>query len=334
MSEMPLIIAEAGVNHNGDVRRAIAMVEVAAAAGADVIKFQAFSAAELVAAGTATADYQKTNSGLTDQAEMLAQLALELENFADIAKACELNGIEFLCTVFDTGMTRALIDLGMRRIKVASGELTNTPALRQFSKFGLPILLSTGMASLAEVEAAVSVIRDGGNADITLLHCTSLYPTPDESVNLRAMQTMRDHFGLPVGYSDHSAGDHVAIAATALGARVIEKHFTLDRNLPGPDHAASIEPQSLSELVRKIRGTAFAMGDGIKRAQATEHDTAHLVRRSWRAARALAAGRFISADDVVLKRPADGLSPDCSPVGRRLRHALAEDQAVRAEDLA
>jgi N,N'-diacetyllegionaminate synthase len=329
----PLVIAEAGVNHNGDLGRARAMVAAAAEAGADVVKFQAFDPAGLVAAGTATAAYQRANTGLADQQSMLASLALTPVDFEALAASCADHGIEFLCTAFDVDGIERLLGYGMRRIKVASGELTNTPALRRFARLGVPVLLSTGMATLDEVAQAVAVLRDGGAENITLLHCTSLYPAPEDTANLRAMTTLRDTFDLPVGYSDHTMGDHVAIAATALGAAVIEKHFTLDRHMPGPDHAASLEPAELATLVWKVRATARALGDGVKRPQPGELETARLVRRSWRAARPLAAGVVLADGDAVLKRPADGLPPDRSPVGRRLRHGLEADAPIRAEDV-
>jgi N,N'-diacetyllegionaminate synthase len=332
--DAPLVIAEAGVNHNGDLGRARAMVAAAAEAGTDIVKFQAFDPAGLVAAGTATAAYQHANTGLGDQQAMLASLALTSADFAALAAACTAQGVEFLCTAFDVDAIERLLGYGMRRIKVASGELTNTPALRRFARLGAPILLSTGMATLEEVGRAVAVLRDGGAGDVTLLHCTSLYPAPEETINLRAMAALHAAFGLPVGYSDHSLGDHVAVAATALGATVIEKHFTLDRDLPGPDHAASLEPGELAAMIRKVRATARSLGDGVKRPQPGELETARLVRRSWHAAHDLAAGVELREDDLVLKRPADGLAPDLSLIGRRTAVAIAADQPIVAEHLA
>ncbi len=329
----PLVIAEAGVNHNGDLGRACEMVAAAAEAGADIVKFQAFSAASLVARGARTAAYQAANTGQDDQMRLLGDLELGQDDFAILAEACRRHRIGFLATAFDVEIVEALIGMGMDRIKVASGEITNTPALQRFARFGLPILLSTGMATTDEVAAAVGTLNKAGARDITLLHCTSLYPAPPEALNLRALGTMAKQFGLPVGYSDHSLGDHAAIAAVALGARVIEKHFTLDRALPGPDHKASLEPRELAEMIRKLRETAAMLGDGEKKPTPDEIETAALVRRSWHAARDIPAGTVLSAEDLVLKRPADGLAPNADPSGRRLAAALLMDDPVRHEHL-
>ena len=329
----PFVIAEAGVNHNGDIGRAREMIEVAKAAGADAVKFQAFTPEGLVAKGTATAAYQAANTGVSDQFELLRAVALDLRQFESLARHCADIGIEFLCTAFEVQFVEALVAMGMRRVKVASGELTNTPALRRFAALRLPMLLSTGMATLEEVKHAVAAAREAGASDITLLHCTTLYPAPDTSINLNAMTTMRTQLGLPVGYSDHSPGDYVSVAAVALGASVIEKHFTLDRSLPGPDHQSSLEPAELVAFVEKLRATAKSLGDGVKRPAPGEQETAQLVRRSWHAARALAAGTVLTAADAVLKRPANGLSPDHDLVGRRLSHARNADEPIRATDL-
>jgi len=330
---MVTVIAEAGVNHNGDIARAEAMIEAAAKAGAEIVKFQAFSAAELVAKGTSTASYQRANTGETDQAELLRNLELDPRDFQRLGRVCRANGIEFLCTAFDTSLLARLIDAGMQRIKIPSGEVTNTQMLRRVSEFGLPVILSTGMATLEEVRRAVSVLQQSGAGEVTILHCTSLYPAREETINLRAMVTMRAEIGLPVGYSDHSIGDHIAIAAVALGAVMIEKHFTLDRNLPGPDHNASLHPDELATMIERVRAVERSLGDGIKRPAPEEEGTAALVRRSWRAARRLEAGAILAADDIVLKRPADGLAPDFDLVGRRLQHLREADEPIRAADL-
>jgi N-acetylneuraminate synthase len=330
---MVTVIAEAGVNHNGERERAEALIAAAAEAGADIVKFQAFSARELVARNTKTATYQMANTGETDQAALLERLEFDMDDFAHLGLVCRTHGVEFLCTAFDASLLGPLIEAGMKRIKIPSGELTNVPMLRQAGAFGLPVILSTGMATIDEVESALSVLRQAGSGPVTVLHCTSIYPAPDETVNLRAMVSMGERFGVPVGYSDHSGGDHIAIAAVALGATMIEKHFTQDRNLPGPDHKASLEPDELSAMVDRIRSVERCLGDGIKRPAAGEADVARLVRRSWRAARPLAAGSVLTADDVVLKRPCNGLAPDVDLVGRRLRQARDMDEPIRAEDL-
>jgi len=328
-----LIIAEAGVNHNGDMTRAFALVDAAVEAGADVVKFQAFRADSLVTQSAGTAVYQASNTGQNNQAELLRALELSKDDFAKISEYCAKSGIEFLCTPFDVSMTADLVAMGMKRIKVASGELTNTPALRQFTEFDLPIILSTGMATLAEVGLALDNLQAAAG-NVTCLHCTSLYPAPMATLNLKAMATMATTFGVPVGYSDHSLGDHAAIAAVALGAGVIEKHFTLDRSLPGPDHRASLEPQELRAMVTRLRETAVALGDGIKEPIADERDTAALVRRSWHARHSMPCNHTVRADDVTLKRPADGLPPAQSPVGRQLTRDLTADQPIRETDFA
>ncbi len=330
----PLVIAEAGVNHNGDAGRAREMVAAAASAGADIVKFQAFSAVGLVARGARSASYQSANTGVSDQAALLAGLELGRDAFAMLAEECRRHRIGFLATAFDVDAVEALVAMGMDRIKVASGEITNLPALRRFGALGLPVILSTGMATLAEIEAAVATLRAAGAGDITLLHCTSLYPAPPATLNLRAIPAMAAQFGLPVGYSDHSLGDHAAIAAGALGATAIEKHFTLDRGLPGPDHAASLEPDELAAMIRKLRDLSAMLGDGDKKPAPGEAETAALVRRSWHAARDLAAGTVLAGDDLTLKRPADGLAPACGLVGRQLRVAVGADAPITAADLA
>ena len=329
-----VVIAEAGVNHNGDLGRAREMVRAAAEAGADYVKFQAFSAEGLVGRGARTAAYQAANTGEADQRALLRGLEIGLDGFASLAEACREHRIGFMATAFDVDMVEALIALGMDRIKVASGELTNAPALARFSRLRKPVLLSTGMATLDEVGRAIELLRVSGAADITLLQCTSLYPAPPAALNLRAMQTMAARFGLPVGFSDHSLGDHAAVAAVALGATVIEKHFTLDRKLPGPDHAASLEPGDLAAMIRKLREVGDMLGDGNKVPTRDELATAALVRRSWHAARDLPAGTVIGTDAVVLKRPADGLAPEASPVGRTVIRAVAADAPLTAADLA
>lgn len=332
-SSKPLIIAEAGVNHNGCLKRAIEMVHAAKEAGADYIKFQYFNTNTLVASGAQTAAYQARNTGETDQSALLKTLEIDASGFEKIATACSEKRIGFLATAFEVSTVDYLVQLGMERIKVASGELTNVEALERFAKMGKPIFLSTGMASLSEVDEAVRILQRNGAREITLLQCTSLYPAPFETLNLRAMITMRDSLKLPVGFSDHSIGDHAALAAVALGASVIEKHFTLDRNLPGPDHAASLEPSELRAMIKRLHDIYSALGSGIKEPAEAERETAQLVRRSWHTRRALDAGTVLTSDDVTLKRPASGLAPVHSPIGLKLRHSLTADVPVRGDDL-
>ncbi len=332
-SDSLLVIAEAGVNHNGDLRRAREMVHVAAGTGADYVKFQAFRAQGLVSHKAATAAYQEANAGVRDQLSLLRELELSIEDFAILARECRQAQIGFLVTPFDVEMVPPMVAMGMDRIKIPSGEITNEPMLRDLARFRLPIILSTGMATLDEVGAALATLSGAGVDDITILHCTSLYPAPSDSLNLHAMATMARHFGLPVGYSDHSLGDTAAIAAVALGATIIEKHFTLDRSLPGPDHKASLEPDEFAGMVRKLRDALSMLGDGEKRPVGDEIATASLVRRSWHARHDLRSGASLAASDLVLKRPAHGLPPSAPPIGRRLANDIAADAPVRQSDL-
>ncbi len=329
------VIAEAGVNHNGDRGQALAMVQAAAEAGADVVKFQAFRAQTLVSDAAQAAAYQRRNAATDRQRDLLGPLELRLDDFAIIAKACAKAGIEFMATPFEVEFLGPLVSFGMSRIKVASGEITNFPALHRFAAERLPVLLSSGMSTLQEVVAAVDTLVAAGlpKSKITVLHCTSLYPAPIAAVNLRAMAAIRESTGCEVGYSDHTLGDHVSIAAVALGATVIEKHFTLDRGLPGPDHRASLEPDELATMVRRLRETAIALGDGVKRPHPDEMDTLRLVRRSWHARRDLLPNVPLTRDDVILKRPLGGASPTLDPVGWRLKRAVAADHPVRDLDL-
>ena len=328
------VIAEAGVNHNGDLNQALKMVEAAAETGADCIKFQAFNSERLVAQGTKAADYQTRNTGEADQLELLRSLALSNDAFQRIAEHCELCGIEFLATPFDVDMAELLFNLGMKRIKIASGELTNDPALKRFASFKLPIVLSTGMASDEEVDHAVGVLRTSVAGDLTVLQCTSIYPAPAELANLNAMVAMGKRFEIPYGYSDHTLGDEVALAAIALGAGVIEKHMTLDKNQPGPDHVASLEPVEFSNMVARIRNVSSSLGMAEKRPGVEELETAALVRRSWHAARDLKTGTMLSEDDVVLMRPCTGLPPSVHLIGRRIVSDIAAHAPITSATLA
>ena len=339
------VIAEAGVNHNGSVELAMKMVEVAAAAGADAVKFQTFTADALVLRGTETAAYQKVNAGVADQYELLKELELPIEAYAALAQRCGECGIEFLSTPFDETAADMLVGLGMRRIKVPSGEVTNHPFLRHLAALDLPILLSTGMSTMEEVRAAVEVIAgerarrglDGPLGKVlTVLHCTSCYPTAPEDANLLAIRTMANELGLPVGYSDHTEGTAAAVAAVALGARVVEKHFTLDRALPGPDHAASIVPEELAHMVRQIRLVERALGDGRKQPRPSEEPVRRLVRRSLVLREGLPAGTVLGPEHFVCLRPATGISPSRlrEVVGRRLARELPGGHILQWADLA
>ncbi len=310
---MTLIIAEAGVNHNGDIGMARELVAVAAEAGADMVKFQTFSASEIATAAAPKAGYQLTTTGAEQtQQEMLAMLELSRDDHDVLLRACGEAGIAFLSTGFDEAAIDLLIELGVDRIKIPSGEITNLPLLRHMAAKGLPIILSTGMANLGDIEAAVNAVERGGVARsrITILHCNTEYPTPMSAVNLTAMSNIGAAFGTAYGYSDHTKGIEVSIAAVALGASVIEKHFTLDRSLPGPDHAASLEPAELAQMVSAIRNIEQALaGDGIKRPSASELGNLAIIRKSIVASRDIAEGELFSATNLGTKRPGNGISP-------------------------
>lgn len=308
-----LIIAEAGVNHNGDIALARELVRVAAAAGADMVKFQTFAADKITAASAPKADYQKAaTGGHENQKDMIARLELSRADHEALIDECRQHGIAFFSTGFDAESIDMLVELGIDRLKIPSGEITNLPLLRHYASKRLPIILSTGMASIGEVEAAVEALVASGatRADITVLHCNTDYPTPMKDVNLRAMPMLGAALGLPFGYSDHTTGIEVAIAAVALGACVIEKHFTLDRTLPGPDHRASLEPDELFHMVAAIRNVEQALaGDGVKRPSASEIKNRAVARRSLVAARPIAAGEKFTTGNLTSKRPGTGISP-------------------------
>lgn len=307
-----LIIAEAGVNHNGDIGMARQLIAVAAAAGADLVKFQTFDAAKLVGAQAPKADYQiAATGGDESQYEMVRKLELSRADHDVLIADCAAHGIGFFSTAFDTGSFDMLIALGLDLVKIPSGEITNLPFLRHVAGCGLPVILSTGMATIADIDAALAVLEAGGTPRerITILHCNTEYPTPMADVNLRAMANLGAAFGTAIGYSDHTQGIEVAIAAVALGATVIEKHFTLDRSLPGPDHLASLEPAELTAMVAAIRNIEAALGDGIKRPSASEARNRPIARKSIVAARPIARGERFDAGNLTAKRPGTGLSP-------------------------
>lgn len=336
MSHQPVyVIAEAGVNHNGSLELARQLVSAAAAAGADAVKFQTFDAKKLARASAPKADYQKRT---TDQAEsqlaMLSKLELPREWHAELKAHAKAQGIEFLSTAFDLGSLDFLAGLDMPFFKVPSGELTNGPLLWRFARLGKPLVVSTGMATLSEVEQALAVISHAFNAEgepadldevwegwtrpewrrslqgrVTVLHCTSQYPTPMDEVNLLAMDTLAHAFGLPVGYSDHTEGILIPVAAVARGAVLVEKHFTLDRAMPGPDHLASLEPGELAQMVRDIRALAVALGGRAKSPQPSEWKTRKAARQHVVAARDIAAGAVLSRDDLTTARSGGGGLP-------------------------
>jgi N,N'-diacetyllegionaminate synthase len=307
-----LIIAEAGVNHNGSLAMARELIDAAAAAGADVVKFQTFDADKLVAGHARKADYQlRATDANESQQEMLRKLQLSPSMHRELIEHCRARGIQFLSTPFDTESADLLVSLNLDRLKIPSGEITNLPYLRHLGSLGKRLILSTGMATLQEVGEALAVLEKSGTAraSITVLHCNTEYPTPMEDVNLRAMLTLRDAFAVAIGYSDHTLGIEVPTAAVALGATVIEKHLTLDRSLPGPDHKASLEPGELKAMVSAIRNIERALGDGVKRPSASESKNAPIARKSLVAACPIRAGEQFSPANLAVKRPGTGISP-------------------------
>lgn len=330
------IVAEAGVNHNGNLDMAHSLVDAAAQAGADAVKFQTFKAERMVTPGAPKAEYQKqTTEAAESHYEMLQRLELSQEAHGDLMAYCQEKGILFMSTPFDEESVDLLDSLGVPAFKVGSGEITNWPFLEYVARKGKPIILSTGMSYLSEVDEAVRVIRRTGCDQLILLHCVSSYPADPVDVNLRAMQTMATAFQAPVGYSDHTLGIEIALAAVALGACVIEKHFTLNRNLPGPDHRASLEPGELQGLVAGIRTVEKALGYGEKAPALSEADNRLIVRRSLTAALDIPAGTMLAKQLVLARRPGAGLSPAFLPLilGRKLRRDLVANEFIRWEDL-
>ncbi|MBT8585685.1 N-acetylneuraminate synthase [Polynucleobacter paneuropaeus] len=330
----PLIIAEAGVNHNGDLSKALLMVEVAAAAGADFIKFQTFKADKLATSTAIQADYQTNNTNILEtQREMLVKLELDELAHHEIIKQCSKSGIRFLSTAFDESSLDFLLSLDISLIKIPSGEITNLPYLRRVAQLGLPVILSTGMSEMTEVRDAIQVLQQGGvkHSDLTVLHCTTDYPTKMIDVNLRAMTSLQHEFKVKVGYSDHTMGIEVATAAVALGASVIEKHFTLDRRLPGPDHAASLEPAELRAMVYAIRNVTTALGDGFKEPRPAEVANRSVARKSIVAACDIKSGELFSGKNITTKRPGTGISPMLwdDVIGRKASRDFTTDELIK-----
>jgi N-acetylneuraminate synthase len=331
------IIAEAGVNHNGRSDLALKLVDAAAEAGADAVKFQTFRAERLASPGAPKAAYQvKTTGGGESQFEMLKRLELSAEAHRELVARARERGIVFLSTPFDEESADFLDGLGAAALKIGSGELTNLPLVAHVARKGKPVIISTGMSWLAEVEAAVRAVEEAGNRQVALLHCVTNYPADPADANLRAMRTLEQAFGVPVGYSDHTVGIEVALAAVALGACIIEKHFTLDRSLPGPDHQASLEPAELAALVRGIRAVEKALGTGRKQPAPAEAETARAARRSLVMAKDAPAGTVLTESHVALRRPGTGLPPAMlkSVVGRTLRRDVAAGAVIELSMLA
>lgn len=329
-----IIIAEAGVNHNGDFGLAVNMISAAADADADYVKFQTAVPEEVISCYAPKAEYQKETTGAAEsQLEMCRRIHLPLSAYEELNRICKEKGIGFMSTPFDLPSVDCLAALDMDYWKIPSGEITNLPYLRRIAAPGRRVIMSTGMAVIPEVEAAIEVLTDGGVdlSDISLLHCTTQYPAPYESVNLKAMDALRQLGAGMVGYSDHTKGIEVPIAAVALGARIIEKHFTLDRTMEGPDHKASLEPDELASMVRSIRHIEQAMGTGDKQVSEAERPNILIARKSIVARRAIAKGEIFTDENLAVKRPADGISPMLwdTVIGRRAPFDFLPDQPIR-----
>lgn len=325
------IIAEAGVNHNGQIDLAKALVDKAVYAGADIIKFQTFLSKNLASKLAQKAEYQKKETGNSEsQQDMLKKLELTFDEFIEIRDYCNLKNIEFLSTAFDFESIDFLHNIGMGKWKIPSGEITNLPYLLKIAKLNQPVILSTGMSNIDEVKEAVKVLRENGTKDITLLHCTTEYPTPFGDVNLKAMLTIAKELELPFGYSDHTKGTEVSIAATALGASIIEKHFTLDKNMEGPDHKASLEPNELKSMIESIRNIEIAMGDGIKKPAASEIKNVEIVRKSIIAKHKIMEGEIFTEENLTVKRPGSGISPMqwFEIIGTKSKRNFEEDELI------
>tara|TARA_B100000401_G_C52792698_1_gene714245 strand:- start:848 stop:1858 length:1011 start_codon:yes stop_codon:yes gene_type:complete len=326
------VIAEAGVNHNGDIECAIEMIKSAKKAGANCIKFQAFNLNNLLAQNALSADYQRSNTGLNSQWDVLDKLSFDKEAFKILNDICIEEDIEFLCTAFDEKWLKFLISLGMQRIKVPSGEITNYPYLRYVAKQNLPIILSTGMSNLKEIQNALNVIKKiNQDIDISILHCTSLYPASMKTLNLSALETIKKEFNLKIGYSDHSLGGSAALTAIGLGARIIEKHFTLNKNFLGPDHKASLTSEELSSFIHNIRNIEIALGSHIKKPNKKELSTLIAARRSWHSVKNIKKGKKLSIKDVALLRPGNGILGDKDITGLKAIKNIKKGKMIEIE---
>ena len=331
-----LIIAEAGVNHNGNFEIAKQLVDKAVEAGADIVKFQTCKAENVISRYADKAEYQKVTTGEADsQLEMVRKLMLTYEEYGKLKEYCDEKDITFLSTAFDLPSVDYLHSIGMKMWKIPSGEITNLPLLIKIAQLHEPIIMSTGMSELSEVGDAVKVLKENGAGDITLLHCTTEYPAPYADVNLKAMETMKEAFDLPVGYSDHTKGLEIPIAAVARGACVIEKHFTLSREMEGPDHKASIEPDELKQMVSSIRNVEAAIGDGVKKVSASEMKNKDIARKSIIAKTAIRAGEVFSEDNITTKRPGSGINPMrwFELLGKTAKHDYEEDYLIEKDEL-
>lgn len=331
---MTLIIAEAGVNHNGSLKTAKQLIDAASNAGADIIKFQTFQSRQIATKDAQQAVYQYEALGQKQsQLSMLEKLELKAEQHEPLIEYCQQKNIEFLSTAFDIPSIELLSKLKIKRWKIPSGEITNLPYLRKIGAMKGPVILSTGMATLGEIESALFILEEAGTFrnDITILHCTTEYPAPLEEVNLRAMRTIAKAFAVDVGYSDHTKDIFVPVAATGMGATIIEKHLTLDQNMPGPDHKASLEPNSFATMVHGIRCVEQALGDGIKRPTVSELANMKVARKSLVAARPIRCGELFSTDNLTAKRPGTGISPMHweAWIGKRASRDFSTDELIK-----
>jgi len=331
------VIAEAGVNHNGDLEQARQLVLAAKAAGADAVKFQTFIPEIGVLADTPLAEYQKQamQTEASTMLEMVRGLALEFDGFLELQKLCAQVGIDFMSTPFDRPSARLMVSMDVPYIKISSGDLNNFLLLEEVARSKSQIIISTGMGTLEEIRAAVDFTLRSGAAGVCLLHCVSSYPAPIGAANVRAVRTLREQFGLRTGYSDHTTGFAAGCAAVALGAEIVEKHFTLDKSQRGPDHAFSLDPGEMTQFVTLLRESALALGDGQKRCGPEEQELRTLARRSIHAARPVRAGQLLTMEDMCAIRPAGGIDPDQAPLlaGRRVRRDLALLERLSPDDL-
>lgn len=325
------VIAEAGVNHNGSLELAKELVDAAKDAGADCVKFQTFVSKNIVSKNAVKAEYQKQQTEPEEsQQDMLKKLELSFDEFVELNEYCKSKDIEFMSTAFDFDSIEVLDSLEMGIWKIPSGDITNLPYLIKIAKLNKPVILSTGMSTMEDIRSAIKALKENGVAELTVLHCTTEYPTPFEDVNLRAMNTIKEEFGVKVGYSDHTKGIEVPIAAVALGATVIEKHFTLDRNMEGPDHKASLEPNELKAMVDSIRHIELALGNGMKQPAESEKKNMAVARKSIIASKDIKAGEIFTEENLTVKRPGDGISPMIwfDVIGKSAPRDFEEDELI------
>lgn len=329
-----LIIAEAGVNHNGDLKIAKELIHQAAIAGADLVKFQTFTVAKLLTLEAPKADYQKDPDALTtSNYEMLKSLELSKNDHLELIQECKKYGIEFFSTAFDEASLSFLLELGMSKIKIPSGEITNKPLLEFIAQFNMPVIMSTGMADLNEIQLAIEVLSNNKltRENITILHCTSQYPASFENINLRAITSMKKKFNLNIGYSDHTLGAEASIAAVSLGATIIEKHITLDSNMPGPDHKASMEPKDFQDMVSAIRNIERGLGNGIKAPTSEELEMRTVARKSLVANKKIEKGEIFTQENLTVKRPGNGVSPMSinEVIGTKAVYSFEENDLIK-----